>query len=568
MQVSGHNSKQKSIFMRILKSIITAAICLLSSQLGAQQVVNGKVFVDSNSNGVHEAEEPGIGEVSVSNGRDVVRTSATGEYSIEIRNGDILFITKPADYTIPVNENNLPQFYYIHLPHGTPDSLDLRFRGLRESKLKPDAINFPLLPGESRSKIRMIALADPQPLNDRELDFFRDDVVNELLNNDADFAVVAGDIMHDDLSLFPRYNRLMSQLGIPVWNIPGNHDLNFESPDDSQSLETFKRFYGPSYYSFDYGNSHFVVLDNVDYLGRGSNTNIYEYRRGGKYRGYISDKQLTWLRNDLQQIPGSKRIVIITHIPLLHGYWEHETLNTVNREDLFRILKGRDNILFLAGHTHSTDHQFIGKDRGWVNSKPVHQHILTTASGSWWQGPLDERGIPATPQSDGSPNGYHIYIFNEDDYSFRYKAAGKPADYQFRVYLDEEYHNHDIRGLVYSQMGEQGKRISKEHLFSTRLVVNVFSGTPRDSVWFSIDKGEWQLLQNVTELPPWFVEFQARFEPGTGEKQMSQAAPTNHLWVRPMPTGLETGEHLMDVKVNTHFGKVYTESMIFEVLAP
>ena len=37
--------------------------------------------------------------------------------------------------------------------------------------------------------------------------------------------------MFDDLSLYPRLNRIIGQIGVPWYNIGGNHDLNFEAPD-------------------------------------------------------------------------------------------------------------------------------------------------------------------------------------------------------------------------------------------------------------------------------------------------------------------------------------------------
>jgi hypothetical protein len=52
--------------------------------------------------------------------------------------------------------------------------------------------------------------------------------------------------MFDDLSLYGRYNRIIGQIGIPWWNIGGNHDLNFEAPDSRYSRETYKRVFGAS----------------------------------------------------------------------------------------------------------------------------------------------------------------------------------------------------------------------------------------------------------------------------------------------------------------------------------
>jgi hypothetical protein len=73
--------------------------------------------------------------------------------------------------------------------------------------------------------------------------------------------------MFDDLSLLPRSNAIMGSIGLPWWNIGGNHDLNFEAPDRKYSRETYKRFFGPNYYAFFHARTLFLMLDDVDYLG-------------------------------------------------------------------------------------------------------------------------------------------------------------------------------------------------------------------------------------------------------------------------------------------------------------
>ena len=93
----------------------------------------------------------------------------------------------------------------------------------------------------------------------------------------------------------PRLNRLIARLGIPWYNVPGNHELNFEAADDRYSLETFKRYYGPPYYAFEYGDALFVVLDNIEYQGNG-NADPGDVRGSGGYIANFGKRQLTWLR--------------------------------------------------------------------------------------------------------------------------------------------------------------------------------------------------------------------------------------------------------------------------------
>ena len=87
--------------------------------------------------------------------------------------------------------------------------------------------------------------------------------------------------MFDDLSLYDRYNAIIGAIGLPWWNVGGNHDLNFEAPDRRYSRETYKRVFGPNYYAFFYAKTLFLMLDDVDYLGA-DNT---KPRSAGKYRG-------------------------------------------------------------------------------------------------------------------------------------------------------------------------------------------------------------------------------------------------------------------------------------------
>ena len=106
--------------------------------------------------------------------------------------------------------------------------------------------------------------ADPQPRNQTEVDYLIQDVLEELVGTDAAFGVTLGDIMFDDLSLFESQNQGIALLGIPWYNVIGNHDVNREAKVDEESDETFERVFGPAYYSFEYGKAHFVVMDNVD----------------------------------------------------------------------------------------------------------------------------------------------------------------------------------------------------------------------------------------------------------------------------------------------------------------
>ena len=276
----------------------------------------GVVFHDLNGNGSLDAGEPGIAQVLVTNGLDVVQTGADGRYTLPVTDETILSIVKPAGYKVSVDKDNLPQFYYIHQPNGTPPELNLGYPGIDPTGPLPPSIDFPLIAVAESDQFKALMIADPQPQTSAEVDYIRDDFVSEVIGIDAVFGKTHGDIMFDDLSLFPRYNAVMAQVGIPWWNVPGNHEINFPSPNDHYATETFKRYYGPTYYAHEYGQAFFITLDTTYYEG----TNPADSRGRGAYRGHLPEEQVIWLRNLLPYIPVDKLIVVSTHIPWAHPF--------------------------------------------------------------------------------------------------------------------------------------------------------------------------------------------------------------------------------------------------------
>ena len=332
---------------------ISAAVIPLSRVLAAENAatVSGTVY-ESRSGAVgRQASDPGIAGVLVSNGHDVVKTDTGGRYTLPVEDESIIFVIKPTGYAVPVDEQMLPRFYYIHQPAGSPRSLDLRFRGIDPTGPLPDSVDFPLNKVDEPQAFDVILFTDPQPESQAKVDFIRDDVVNGLIGAQAAFGMTTGDIMFDDLSLYPRLNRIIGQIGLPWYNIGGNHDLNFEAPSAKYSRETFKRIYGLNYYAFEYGGILFLMLDNVNYLG----FDPAKPRAGGKFEGRFDQRQLAFIANVLKEFPVDKLVVACMHIPL-QTYVDQvdPIMNTVNRGDFLRLLAGRPHTVSLSGHTHTT----------------------------------------------------------------------------------------------------------------------------------------------------------------------------------------------------------------------
>ncbi len=527
------------------------------------EVASGTVFEDANGNGVLDTGEAGLSSVRVSDGKSIVLTDANGKYAIELAAPAVLFITKPAGYAAPVNAHQIPQFFYIHHPEGSPKNF--RYPGIAPTGPLPATIDFPLTKVDEPAKFEAILFADTQPQTSAELDYIRDDVVAELIGTEAKFGMTLGDIMFDDLSLFPRYNAIISQIGVPWYNVPGNHELNFLAENDETSLDTFIRLFGPPYYSFEYGEALFVILDNIYYKGTGE-SDPGEIRGAGGYEARISQEQLVWLEKELSYVSQDKLIFLAMHAPLRTyiGEPDHPARNTQNRTDLFKLLEGREHLYSVAGHTHTTEHHYFGAEDGFAGPGTFHHHVLTTVSGSWWSGPMDERGIPVAAQRDGTPNGYHILEVDGVDLAVRYKAAGRPADEQMRIMFDVAYHGINHEGLRDFRAGDLfDGRMSVDDVPAAEVLVNLFDGGPNSKVEFSIGAKPPIQMNQVVRPDPAIQELFLRNQ--SELKPWVKAEPSSHLYAADLPDDLGPGTYTLNVQAVNEFGVQFHAHKILEI---
>lgn len=494
-----------------------------------QQLAKGRVFHDANFNQEFDKGEKVLAGIKVSNGNQVVTTTDEGTYEISVTDDTILFVIKPAGWMTPVSENNLPRFYYIHKPQGSPEGT--RFAGVAPTGALPASVDFPLYPVKEPETFKAIMFADPQPRNQQEVDYLIQDVLEELVGTDAAFGVTLGDIMFDDLSLFDSQNQGIALVGIPWYNVIGNHDVNREAKRDEHSDETFERVFGPAYYSFEYGKAHFVVMDNVDWY----------YDEGTKkhgYRGGISKAQMAFLENDLKLVPQDKLVVLMMHIPIT---------SMEQRGAIFKLLKERPFTMSVSGHQHYQRHLYLDQEDGWEGEKPHHHVINVTASGSWWRGMKKFGDTPHAYSRDGVPNGYSIVTFDGNQYAFQYQAANRPADYQMHISAPVQYSD-------------------EQPVFA---YTNVFSGSEKTEVTALLRnrKGKRMKLEVIpahTEVDQDYKKLYDQ-EQALKEKlggkidwvEMSAPVEAGHQWKAKLPTGLPAGMYTIEFQAKQPNGGVY-----------
>lgn len=373
-------------YLILLLYTITSIIIQASNQ---KQTLHGYI----------RCNEKGVENVLVTDGVSFTRTQSDGKYILQSSgNQEYIYYTLPSGYESPI-ENGVPLFY----KKIEADSKDYNF----------ELYKAPI----SQSKHSFIVWADPQVIDTLEFELL-DEVVRDINQTKSKYknipmhAISCGDIVFDRLNLFDNYKQVIKKTELPFYQVIGNHDLNYSNQTNETSTKSYREKFGPDFYSFNKGNIHYITLNNVFYYG-------YSYH----YMGYLDQRQLNWLEQDLSYIPKGSTIIISLHIPTMyldadtHPSMEKRQKNSlINNNAFYEYLKGY-NVHILAGHSHTQWNTVI--------TDSILEHTHAAASAAWWQGKI---GL------DGTPKGYTVYEVDGNNLSWYFKGVDYSKDSQFKVY--------------------------------------------------------------------------------------------------------------------------------------
>jgi outer membrane protein assembly factor BamB len=128
-------------------------------------------------------------------------------------------------------------------------------------------------------------------------------------------------------------------MGVPVYYCVGNHDL----VKGNYGEELFEKNFGPVYYSFDAGNTHFIVTPMLT---------------GDVRPSYTKEDVYWWMKNDLQMVGPSKNVVVFNHNLLtmneefIYGINEQEQIN-LNEHNLKAWIYGHWHSNYMIRHGNS-----------------------------------------------------------------------------------------------------------------------------------------------------------------------------------------------------------------------
>jgi hypothetical protein len=521
-----------------MRIVFTLLLQLITVVVLSQTTIKGVVYEDLNSNQKRDKKEPGIAGVCVSNGIDVVQTDAQGNYTLQVSDDAMVFVIKPSGYATAFNEYNLPLHYYIHKPKGSPDSL--KYKGVAPTGKAPKSVDFPLYKQQEPDAFTMLAFGDPQVYTLEELEYLRKGIIAELegVQNVA-LGISLGDLVGDALDLHTPYKEAMKSIGIPWYNVMGNHDMNVDVAADSLSDETFEKNFGPANYSFNYGKVHFIILDDI----------LFPDPRDGKgYWGGFRPSQLRFIENDLKYVSKDHLIVLSYHIPL---QYHNNEFSPEHRQKLFDLLQPFPNVFTMCAHTHLQRNDFYTEADGWKGAQPLHEYNAGTTCGDWYSGTLDKQGVPYSTMRDGTPKGYAYIHVQGNQYTIDYKVAGESSDKRMHLYLPKVMPN---KGWI-----------------SYRAYVNYYMGSANDKPEYRVNGGEWKPMTKTDDKDPAYVAEIVKWDeaeallPG---RRASNAVNCTHLWMAAFPKTLPVGTHTFEVRITDRYGRTFSESKTFSIAEP
>lgn len=337
--------------------------------------------------------------VVVSDGYKCVATNLDGlfEMDSDLEVTKFVFISIPSGYTVPT-KNGLPLFYKRL-------SEEVIVNGVYCLEFVLDKMTV------NSDRYSVLMVGDPQPRQrDRAFDkvgYHSLDCCNDLYrdmretgsvirHNRPCYAIVLGDIVHEDMSLFDEYIKEgTSKMGFPTFNVIGNHDHDTQSLTDEEGAWAFEEKFGPTNYSFNLGKVHYIVIDNV--IQSNKNGSLTSTTVG------LRDDILAWVKSDLSFVDKSSTIMICMHSPM---FMTNKSLK--NKAPLAAELSKFAKVHEWAGHIHNMNNNCE------TELKNLEAHSVVRATGELWTNEYLSIGVP---------RGYVVVDVDSENISWKFKPT-------------------------------------------------------------------------------------------------------------------------------------------------
>ncbi|MFT4712757.1 MAG: Icc protein [Porticoccaceae bacterium] len=185
-------------------------------------------------------------------------------------------------------------------------------------------------------------------LSDQKNSPLRDDLIGAIttvvsdlksIENQLDFISITGDLTENgDIASYLKLKELFAELCVPVFFVPGNHDLR----------QPFSQIFGSS--------SKNLTNEKLDYHAAFGTVQVIglDTLVEGETTGALDEAQLSSLKEFLFSTEYSHSVVSLHHPPFTIGHSEFDPMSTlVGSEEMGTIVaQAKSKVTILCGHVH------------------------------------------------------------------------------------------------------------------------------------------------------------------------------------------------------------------------
>lgn len=465
-----------------------------------------------------------ISGVAVSDGVEVVVTDDEGKYAFKsAKEAGYVFVSVPSGYEA-VRDGVLPEF----------------FQRCKKRSFQPEQIDFELKEVDQR-RYKMLFFGDIH-LADRkftkDISQFREfaaEVSALAASSDVPvYALTLGDMTwntfweSNSYGLSEYVQELQKDFsGLSVFHTMGNHDNDLSIVGDLYASGPYVKLLCPTYYSFNIGGVHYIVLDSM----------IYNNNPAGSasFSATVTREQLKWLEKDLALVDKTAPVVVTMHTPL---YRKNGDSALGDLWSLVSKFEGFDRVQFFTGHMHVVYNVDMLR-----RSVHVFECNSGAVCGGWW---MTDTACKAdfNLAADGSPGGYKIMDVDGKSLSWRYKGTSCPDDYQFRTY---------DRNSFTLPTYEMYKKPSS----ANEVLINIWDWDPSWTVTVTENGRKLGSTRLVDAYDPLYISSYEVYETEHNYSISYPSSETDHIF-RVKASAPDTP---LDIEVTDRFGRTYKQHM-------
>ena len=569
---------KRTIFYSIAALLTLATVWSAAAQSTYTSALAAKAKKGATIYGTVECDGAPLAGVAVSDGYEVVLTDKKGVYQLPSakRNGQV-FITIPSGYEAMTEGDDVVPQYWAELTAdaATAERHDFALRRVENDRHVIMAITDIHIANH---------LDDIGQFKRNFMPRLREEVEKYRSQGIPVYTMCMGDssfdsFWYDFLFTIADFRHLLTDVKYPTqfFHSMGNHDNNGSHPygndTDFKAADIARKTFGPTYYSFNIGNVHYVMLDNIYYINKPTDAKTGKGIAGSRSNAIlVSEEQLKWLEKDLALVTDkSTPIVIGMHSPIYKYRQNHKPGEIITRfTDMERnrsldeayklssLLKDFAEVHFITGHTHRNLTVHCKHD----TDKPIIantiDHNISSICGAWWHTGA-HGGLHLAP--DSAPAGFEVFPVDGKHIEWYYTSIDDGAEKQFRTFdMNSVRDYYRTNGEVRVFLSHYPNRANFSDIKDNRVAIHVWAWEPTWTVTVKENGVELPVIHRPMENPQYAISYhlpKSIWRRELDVKRYDKQDKTPHMFHVTASSPTST----LEITVTDGFGRTYTETM-------